>query len=81
MLLNTFFFSEFSHKILFCYLFLNFLIPISAGYCWVLRGTLGYFGVLWGTVGYYGSTVGYTVATAGNWRYCGVLGGTGGSWE
>ena len=36
---------------------------------------------LWGTVGYYGGTVGYTVATAGNWRYCGVLGGTGGSWE
>ena len=51
-----------------------FVIPISAGHCWILLGTVGYFGVLWGAVG-------YTVATAGNWRYCGVLGGYGGSWE
>ena len=80
MLLNNFFFSEFSHKILFCYLFLNFLIPISAGYCWVLRGTAGYCGVLWGTEGYYGGTGGYC-------GYCRVLegfwgtGGYGGTWE
>jgi len=34
--------------------------------CRVLLGTAGYFGVLWGAV-----------ATAGYWRYCGVLRGTG----
>jgi len=55
--------------------------------CRVLLGTAGYFGVLWGAVGCCGvlwGTMGLlwgTVATAGNWRYCGVLGGTGGSWE
>ena len=48
---------------------------------------MGYFGVLWGAVGHCGvlwGTMGLllgTVATAGNWRDCGVLGGTGGSLE
>ena len=55
--------------------------------CRVMLGTAEYFGVLWGDVGCCGvlwGTMGIlwgTVATAGNWRYCGVLRCTGGSWE
>ena len=55
--------------------------------CRVLLGTVGYCGVLWGIVGCCGElwgTMGVlwgTVATAGYWRYCGVLGGTGGTGE
>ena len=43
----------------------QFVIPISAGYCWLLSGTEGHFGELWGAVGY---------CTPG---FCWVLLGTG----
>ena len=67
----------------------QFVIPISAGYCWVLLGTVRVFGVLRGAVGYwdllgYAGRRGYrgllqdTGGTVGYWGYLGLIVGSGG---